>query len=123
MCKYNAVSRLFNFHVSNILYTTCIGRKQTKKKVPKNSHHMSKSIFEFTYFDLWDSLRIKSLRRAHYYVISIDNFSKKIWAYFIEHKSYMLLRFKIYEEKIKALTNRLIQVLKINNYHGHTQVS
>jgi hypothetical protein len=57
------------------------------KRVKFNaSAHTTKGIFEYVHTDLWGPSRKKSLGDASYVLTIIDDYSRKVWPYFLEHK-------------------------------------
>ena len=64
----------------------CVLGKSHKLSFPKGNHS-SKEVLEYIHSDLWGSpLVVESLGGCHYFVTFIDDFSKKVWIYFLKTK-------------------------------------
>ena len=83
----------------------CALGKNTKGSF-QNSSSKSKNILELAYFDVCVPMSTPCKGGALYYVIFIDDFSRKTWIYFLKCKEYeeILNRFK----EFKALTKKII---------------
>ncbi len=46
-------------------------------------------------------LKPSSLGGSNYFITSIDDFSRKSWAYFLEYKSKALTKFKYFKTKVE----------------------
>ena len=73
----------------------CALGKNSKQSFPK-SVHKSKSILELIHIDLCDPIFVPSLNGCFFYVIFIDDYSRKTWIYFLKQKewAYLLSKFK-----------------------------
>jgi len=58
-------------------------RKQTRVLF-KVAEHTTKGILDYVHIDVWGSTRDSSLGRSHYFVTFIDDFSLKVWVYFMK---------------------------------------
>ena len=56
--------------------------------------HTTKGILDYIHSDLWDPSSGPSHGGAHYTLTLIDDFSRKVWVYFMRHKSEAFWRFK-----------------------------
>ena len=45
----------------------------------------------------------------------IDDYSWKVWVYFMQHKSYTFAKFKLWKTELENQTGRKIKCLKSNN--------
>ena len=65
----------------------CAMGKAHKQKFMKVKHTM-KAVLEYIHFDLWGSpSTISSLSGAQYILTFTDDYSKKVWIYFLKAKS------------------------------------
>jgi len=48
------------------------------------SHHKIKGLLDLIHTDVWGPLPVASIGDARYYVIFIDNFSRRVWVYFLK---------------------------------------
>jgi hypothetical protein len=58
------------------------------------STHKSKGILDYVYFDLWGLSHKPSIGGSHYMLTLIDDYSRKVWPYFLKDKSEAFSAFK-----------------------------
>jgi transposase InsO family protein len=63
---------------------------------------------------------VKSLGGSSYYVIFIDDYSKKTWLYLLKTKDKVFNKFQEFKEKIENLTNKKIKTLRTDNGGEYT---
>jgi hypothetical protein len=63
---------------------------------------------------------IKSLGGSLYYVIFIDDYSRKTWLYLLKTKDEVFNKFQEFKAKIENLTNKKIKTLRTNNGGEYT---
>jgi len=51
------------------------------------SQHKTKGLVDLIHTDVWETLPVASIVGARYYVAFIDDFSRKVWLYFLKLKS------------------------------------
>ena len=86
-------------------YEHCALGKQ-KKVSFSTAKHRTQGILDYIHFDLWGPSRIPSFpsripsfRGKHYMLTFVDDFSRKVWVYFLRQKNETFSMFK----KFKAL--------------------
>ena len=83
------------YQVSNIALSLCkfciIGRQ---RKAFSTSQYKTKSLLDLIHTNVWGPSPVASVRGAKYYVISIDDFSRRVWAYFLKQKSEVFQKFE-----------------------------
>ena len=52
----------------------------------KEGSHVSKVVLDFIHSDLWGLSPTLSYGGAKYYVLFVDNFSRKVWVYVLKRK-------------------------------------
>ena len=75
---------------------TCSGcqfGKQAKKTMPKIATHNTTRILELVHSDVCGPFKINSTGGARYFVTFVDDFSRKLWIYFVSHKDQVLEKF------------------------------
>ena len=65
-------------------------------------------------------MSVASLSRYLYYVVFIDDHSRKTWIYFLKTKDGVLTRFQEFKAQVENLTGRRIKVLRLNNGGEYT---
>ncbi|KAK4382511.1 Retrovirus-related Pol polyprotein from transposon TNT 1-94 [Sesamum angolense] len=66
------------------------------------------------------SYRESSLDGSMYYVTFTDNFSRKVWVYFLKQKSEVFTKFKLWKVEVENQTGRTIKYLRSNNGTKYT---
>ncbi|KAG8472328.1 hypothetical protein CXB51_035360 [Gossypium anomalum] len=64
----------------------CIFGKQKRVRFTREIHN-TKGTLEYIHSDLWGPSRVPSRGGANYMLTFIDNFSRKVWAFFLKQKS------------------------------------
>jgi hypothetical protein len=60
-------------------------------------------------------MSVKSLGGSSYFVIFIDDYSRKTWLYLLKTKDEVLDKFQEFKAEIENLTNKKIKTLKTDN--------
>ena len=77
----------------------------------KKENHM-KRILDYIHSDMWGVTPTKSHDSACYYVI-MDDYSQKIWVYFMQKKSEVFAKFKEWKVKVENQTGGKIKYLRV----------
>jgi transposase InsO family protein len=82
----------------------------------------SKGILDLVHSDLCGTMTVASLSGYLYYVIFIDDYSKKTWIYFLKSKESkeVLDRFQEFKAQIENLTRKKIKTLRSDNGGEYT---
>ena len=54
----------------------------------------SEGVLDLVHSDVWEPAPIEARGGARYYVTFIDDFSRKVWIYFLKEKSEVFSKFK-----------------------------
>ena len=68
----------------------CIYGKQCRQKFKVGSH-VSKGVLDYVHSDLWGTSPTISWGGARYYVLFVDDFSRKVWIYVLKRNLLMCL--------------------------------
>ncbi|KAG8485411.1 hypothetical protein CXB51_021801 [Gossypium anomalum] len=71
----------------------CVFRKQKRVRFTRGIYN-TKGTLEYIHSDLWGPSRMPSRGGANYMLTFIDDFSRKIWAFFLKQKSDVFFAFK-----------------------------
>ncbi|KAE8691239.1 hypothetical protein F3Y22_tig00110890pilonHSYRG00161 [Hibiscus syriacus] len=74
----------------------CVLGKQTKVRF-KTAKHTTQGILDYVHSDVWGPSTTSSLGGSRYYVTFIDDFSRKVWVYFLKQKSEVFEKFKLWK--------------------------
>ena len=72
----------------------CVYGKQKRVSCVKSGKEMKNERLEFVHIDVWGLAQVSSLGDSHYYVTFIDDEARKVWVYFLRHKSDVFQTFK-----------------------------
>jgi transposase InsO family protein len=65
-------------------------------------------------------MTIASLNGYLYYVLFIDDHSRKIWIYFLKNRDGVLAKFQEFKTQVENLIGRKIKILRSNNGGEYT---
>jgi hypothetical protein len=126
---YKALSRLqkmvsgmpnFQFN-HNSICKGCVLGKNIKKSFPV-SNNRAKVILELIHSYVCGPMSTPSLNGHVYYVIFIDDFSRKSWIYFMKTKNETFTKFYEFKALIENQTGKHIRILRLDNggeYESH----
>ncbi|KAL0373808.1 UNVERIFIED_CONTAM: Retrovirus-related Pol polyprotein from transposon TNT 1-94 [Sesamum radiatum] len=117
------------FHKRNLLHGVksckldfckfCVMGKQTKVSFTTGKHK-TEGILDYVHSDVWGPTRESSLGGSLYYVTFIDDFSRKVWVYFLKQKSEVFAKFKLWKAEVENQTGRKIKFLRSDNGTEYT---
>ena len=84
--------------------------KFVKASFPR-SDTKSKGVLDLVHLDIFGLMLMKSLRGYEYYVIFIDDFSRKAWIYFLKTKDEVFSCFKEFKTLVANVTGKKVKVL------------
>jgi hypothetical protein len=97
----------------------CTLGKNTKGPYP-SSDSRSRGIFDLVQSDVCGPMTLSYLVGLLYYVIFIDDFSRKTWIYFINTKDEVFSRFQELKARVENLIGNKIKVLRTDNGGEYT---
>jgi hypothetical protein len=97
----------------------CALGKNIKKPFP-SSNNRSKEILYLIHSDVCGPMPVKSLGGSSYYVIFIDDYSRKTWLYLLKTKDEVFSKFQEFKAEIENLTNKKIKTLRTDNGGEYT---
>jgi hypothetical protein len=81
----------------------------------KVASHTSKGVPDYVHSNAWGPVVVPSNGGAHYFVSFIDDFSRKVWVYFMKHKSEVFIIFKQWKAQVENQTGRRVKYLRSDN--------
>jgi hypothetical protein len=84
------------------------------------SGNRSKEILDLIHSDVCGPMTSPSLNGYMYYVLFIDDHSRKTWIYFLKKKDGVLAKFQEFKAQVENLTGRKIKVLRSDNGGEYT---
>ncbi|CAL2225286.1 unnamed protein product [Prunus armeniaca] len=74
---------------------------------------MSMRVLDYIHSNVWGLAPVKSLGGARYYVTFLDDFSRKVWVYFMKERSEVFTEFKKWKAEVQNLMGRKIKILRM----------
>ena len=90
-------------------------RKQNKLSFLICGRKLRATKLELVHTDLWGPSPVASLGGSQYYIIFIDDCSRKVWIYFLINKSEVFNTFKIWKAKVETETSLKLKCLRSDN--------
>jgi hypothetical protein len=87
-----------------------------------SSDNRSKGILDLIHTNVCGPMIVASLNEYLYYVLFIDDHSRKMWIYFLKNKDGFLARFQEFKAQVETLTGRTIKVLRSDNGGEYTSI-
>ena len=113
-------TRVPDFSVKHYeVYRGCALDKYTKLPFPA-SDNKSTGILDLIHIDVSGRMSHVSLGGYQYYVIFINDYSRRTWIYFLKTKGEVFSRFKEFESLVEKQTSRKIWVLRSDNGGEYT---
>jgi hypothetical protein len=85
-----------------------------------SSDSTSKGILDLVHTDVCVPMIVASLNGYFYYLLFIDDHSRRTWIYFLKTKDGVLARFQEFKAQVENLIGRRIKVLRSNNGGEYT---
>ena len=92
----------------------CVFEKLHKKRFPKVIHR-KKATLDYIHGDCRGSSRVESLKGHRYFMSMIDDYSRKTWIFFMEHKSEVFDRLREWKALVENQTWKKIKSLHTDN--------
>ena len=97
--------------------TVCLGNRLVQFQVVK---HTTKGILNYVHTNVWGPTRDSSLGGSHYFVTFIDDFSCKVWVYFMKQKYEVFEKVKLWKDEVEKQMDRKIRYLRSDNDMKYT---
>ena len=92
----------------------CVLGKQCRVKFSTRTHS-TKSTLDYIHSDLWGPAQVPSKGGALYFLTFIDDYSRKVWVYFLKRKSDVFETFRKWKALVENQTGRKIKHLRTDN--------
>ncbi len=93
---------------------TCVKGKQRRVSF-SSGKHTSTDILEYIHSDLWGPSPVESHGGCRYFVTFIDDYSRKVWVYFLKKKDEVFGKFKEWKTMIEKRTGKQVKTLRTDN--------
>ena len=68
----------------------------------KTSTHKIEGILDYVHSNIWGPSKVVSIGGSRYYMSLIDDYSRKVWVYFLKNKSDAFAKFKKWKAKVET---------------------
>ena len=86
----------------------------------KTATHKIEGVLDYVHTDVYGLVQTTSLGGSVYFVSFIDDNSRKVWVYFMRHKSETFSKFKLWKTKVENQIRRKIKCLRSDNGTEYT---
>lgn len=93
----------------------CILGKQKRVSFQKSGRTPRKEKLELVHSDVWGPTSVSSIGGKQYFVTFIDDHSRKVWVYFLKHKSEVFDVFKMWKAMVENETGLRIKKFRSDN--------
>lgn len=78
--------------------------------------HVTRNKLDSIHSDLWGSRNVPfSLSNSQYFISFTDDFTRKVWIYFLKHKSEAFKNFVIWKTMVETQSERKVKKLRTDN--------
>ena len=98
----------------------CIMGKQCRVSF-RSGKHTTEGILDYIHSKVCGPTKEPSMGGSRYFVTFIYDFSKKVWFYFMKHKSEVFAKFKVWKEEVENQTERKVKYLRSENGTEYTE--
>jgi len=114
LIKQNMVRGLPFINHLDQLCEGCLLGKQFRMSFPKESISRAKKPLELIHVDVCGPIQPCSLGKTNYFLLFIDDFSRKTWVYFLKQKSEVFTIFKKFKAVVEKESGRQIKAIQTN---------
>lgn len=105
---------IFSAKSENLTCLTCKQGKQTRLPF-KSEGSRAKNVLDLVHSDLCGPMETETLGGAKYFMTFIDDYSKKVYVYFLRYKSEALEKFKEFKHEVENQLDAHIKILRTDN--------
>lgn len=88
--------------------------------MPKQTSHHASKFLELVHSDVCGPFRVNSLGGCRYFVTFIDDYSRKLWIYFLTNNNQVLSKFQHFVHLMEIATGKKIKTLRTDNGGEYT---
>ena len=94
---------------------SCVLGKQRRVSFVKTGREPVKQKLELVHTDVWGPTSVSSISGRQYFFTFIDDHSRKVWVYFLKHKSEVFDTFKKWKAMVETETGLKVKKLHSDN--------
>ena len=96
----------------------CQFGKQSKGAF-QHDKHVSSNTLELIHSDVWGPMKTAPMGGCRFYVIFIDDHTRKVWVYFMKEKSEVFTHFQHFKAMAEKQTGKYVQCFRSNGGGEH----
>uniref|UniRef100_A0A2N9ICE2 Integrase catalytic domain-containing protein n=1 Tax=Fagus sylvatica TaxID=28930 RepID=A0A2N9ICE2_FAGSY len=112
LAKTKMVRGLPSIEHPNQLCEGCLFGKQSRKSFPKEASTRANKPLQLVHADVCGPIKPSSLGKNNYFLLFIDDFSRKTWIYFLKQKSEVFGAFKKFKAFVEKQSDQEIKALR-----------
>ncbi|TYK18362.1 Retrovirus-related Pol polyprotein from transposon TNT 1-94 [Cucumis melo var. makuwa] len=112
LARKNMVKGLPYVKLPDQLCEGCLHGKQSRKSFPQESSWRARRPLELVHTDLCGPIKPSSFGKNNYFLLFIDDFSRKTWVYFVKEKSEVFGMFKRFKALVEKESGYYIKALR-----------
>ncbi|KAK2411591.1 putative mitochondrial protein [Trifolium repens] len=112
LSKKEMVRGLPNINHPNQVCEGCLLGKQFKMSFPKESSSRAQKPLELIHTDVCGPIKPRSLGKSNYFLLFIDDYSRKTWVYFLKEKSEVFENFKKFKAQVEKESGLIIKSVR-----------
>lgn len=111
MSDHQMTTGLPAMHECDEVCTGCQLGKQTRERFPRSQTRTSR-VLEMVHSDLCGPLPVRSLAGSFYFMTIVDDYSRKVFVYFLHRKSEAFSKFLEFKQEAEKQTGQSIQIIR-----------
>jgi hypothetical protein len=112
LAKTKMVRGLPSIEHPNQLCEGCLFGKQSRKSFPKEASTRANKPLQLVHTDVCGPIKPSSLGKKNYFLLFIDDFSRKTWIYFLKQKAKVFGAFKKFKAFVEKKSGQEIKALR-----------
>ncbi|WVZ85487.1 LOW QUALITY PROTEIN: hypothetical protein U9M48_032409 [Paspalum notatum var. saurae] len=110
--KKNMVIGLPSIEIDGNIYESCVHGKQHRVSFPVGKSWRAHKPLQLVHADICGPMQTPSLNGSFYFLLFVDDFSRKCWVYFLQHKSEAFSKFMTFKALVEKESGHTIHVLR-----------
>uniref|UniRef100_A0A2N9H2K3 Integrase catalytic domain-containing protein n=1 Tax=Fagus sylvatica TaxID=28930 RepID=A0A2N9H2K3_FAGSY len=98
-----------------LLWHMRLGHMSERGCILKLPYTTQKGKLDYVHFDIWGPVKVAFKGGAQYFMSFIDDYSRKVWVYFLKNKSDAFATFKKWKVEAENQTERKLKCLRTDN--------
>lgn len=114
ICKEHMVRGIPNINKQDQVYECCVFGKHYRDPFPSGKARRANKPLELIHSDLYGPMRVTSLGGSKYFLTFIDDYTRKLWIYFLKEKLEVFGIFKDFKALAEKQSGYSLKALRSN---------